>query len=95
MSVAGMGSVGSSTPITFVKTPYIDIEYAIPLIPENMNDIRPNNTVLDTIMPGINFYEHVMEVQVKEGVSEKLNDNEMTELISILKGGVIYDGSWS
>lgn len=87
------GNIGSSTPITFVKIPYIDIEYAIPLIPENMNDIRPNNTVIDSIMPGINFYEHVTKVEMKTEVKQKISDTEMSELIIILKGGVIYNVS--
>lgn len=93
MSVIGIGSVGSSSPITFNKIPYIDIEYPIPIIPNNIENKKPMNTANDVIKEGINFFEHVLKIEMKPGEPHTMNDEEMGKLISVLKGGVIYNGS--
>ena len=93
MSVTGIGSVGSSTPITFNKIPYIDIEYPIPIIPNNIENKKPMNTANDVIKEGINFFEHVMNIEMKPNEPHTINEEEMGNLISVLKGGVIYNGS--
>ena len=93
MGVTGIGSVGSSTPITFNKIPYIDIEYPIPIIPNGVENKMPMNTVNDVIKEGINFFEHVLNIEMKQGEQHTMNEEEIENLISVLKGGVIYNGS--
>ena len=91
--MSSIGSVGSSALITFNKTPYIEIEYPIPLIPIGMKDIKEINMVNDTIVSGLNIFDSVVQVRMNSDETTCINNEEMSELISILKGGVIYIGS--
>ena len=91
--MSSIGSVGSSALITFNKTPYIEIEYPIPLIPNGMKDIKEINMVNDTIVSGLNIFDSVVQVRMNSDETTCINNEEMSELISILKGGVIYIGS--
>lgn len=93
MAVTGIGSVGTGSLVVGNKIPYIDISYPVIISPKNIETKKPMNTVADTIKPGLNFFEHVTKVEVKINEKQKISDTEMSELISLLKGGVIYNGS--
>lgn len=95
MAVAGIGSVGTGSLVVGNKIPYIDISYPVVVLPKDIGSKKPMNTVADTIKPGLNFFEHVTKVEMKSGETNRISDGEMSELISILKGGVIYNGSSS
>ena len=90
--MSNIGSVGSSALITFNKTPYIEIEYPIPVIPMFIESKKEMNTVSDTIENGLSFFDSVVYVTMKQGETTGINNEETSELISILKGGVIYLG---
>ena len=90
--MSNIGSVGSSALITFNKTPYIEIEYPIPVIPRFIESKKEMNTVSDTIENGLSFFDSVVYVTMKDGETTGINNEETSELISILKGGVIYLG---
>ena len=93
MSVAGIGSVGSGSLVVGNKIPYIDISYPVLIVPHDIETKKPMNTVADNIKPGLNFFEHVTKVEMKTEEKQKISDTEMSELITLLKGGVIYNGS--
>lgn len=91
--MSSIGSVGSSALITFNKTPYIEIDYPIPVIPKNIESIKEMNMVSDTIGSGLTFFDSVVKVRMNSNETTAINNEETSELISILKGGVIYVGS--
>lgn len=93
MSVAGIGSVGSGSLVVGNKIPYIDISYPVLIVPKDIETKKPMNTVADTIKPGLNFFEHVTKVEMKTEEKQKISGTEMSELVTLLKGGVIYNGS--
>lgn len=93
MAVAGIGSVGTGSLVVGNKIPYIDISYPVVILPKDIGSKKPMNTVADTIKPGLNFFEHVTKVEMKINEKQKISDTEMSELITTLKGGVIYNGS--
>lgn len=95
MSVSTIGNVGSSAPIVFNKIPYLEITYPIAHITNNIETHRTFNTNQDIIKKGLNFYDTITKITMKENSDIVINDRELSELISLLKGGVIYNGSWS
>lgn len=87
-----LGSVGSSTPITANKIPYIDIEYPIAHVSNNVINHRTFKGNQDVIKQGLNFFDTIVKIEMKDNQNIQINDSEMSELISLLKGGVIYNG---
>lgn len=88
-----LGSVGSSTPILFNKVPYIDIEYPIAHITKNVTSHRTFKGNQDIIRQGLNFFDTIVKIEMKDNQNIQISDTEMSELISLLKGGVIYNGN--
>lgn len=90
MFTNSVGKVTDGSVIIFNKVPYIDIEYPIPYIPNQYTQKMVQNTCLDTIKYGLNFYDIIREIKLKDEISEKMSLIEENELRDILKGGVIY-----
>lgn len=93
--VSTTGSVGDSATILMNRNAFLDIEYPIPHIVNNYGEKNPHISVIDTITEGLNYYEHIASIEVKSTHDVKMNASEIAELKSILKGGVIYNGSSS
>lgn len=88
-----IGQVSDSSAVTFNRQPFLEIEYPIPKIMKNYNKKRTRNTEADIIKVGLNFYDEITEIKMKTGVKEDMSNEEKLELINLLKGGVIYNGS--
>lgn len=93
MATQSIGTVSDSTPILFNKIPFIEIEYPIPYKVKDYEKKNVELTSQDTIKKGLNFYEIVTEIRLKDSVSEQMNYSEESELVRLLMGGVIYNGS--
>lgn len=89
------GQVSDSSVVIFNKVPFVEISYPIPYILQDMEKKQTRRTISDKIQPGLNFYDEVRDVYVKSNVSDKMIDAEYDELVNLLKGGVIYNGSSS
>lgn len=86
------GTQSDSSVLIFNKIPFIDIKYPVVHINKNYSDKKPRNTSNDIIQKGINFYSDISRIDVKSNSEITMYDVEMNELISALKGGVIYNG---
>lgn len=93
MAVSFIGNVGSSSPILYNKIPYLEIEYPVAHITNNINEHRIFNTNQDVIKNGLNLYDVITKITMKENESIIISETELNELITLLKGGVIYNGS--
>ena len=89
------GALGDSSTLLYNRQPFLDIIYPIPHRLTNFHEKEGLPTSNDVIKVGLNFYESIASITVKNGQEVKINDDEMSELKSILKGGVIYNGSTS
>lgn len=92
MSVSFIGNAGNSAPLVYNKIPYLEISYPIAHITNNIQTHRTFNTNQDVIKMGLNFYSVITKITMKDNQDVVINDRELSELISLLKGGVIYNG---
>ncbi len=93
--MATIGSTSDASVILFNAFPFIEIEYPIPHILKEYEKKNVRRTTSDLISNGLNFYENISEIRMKDSESEKINSEEISELMTLLKGGVIYIGSSS
>lgn len=89
-----IGGVSDSSVLIFNKVPFIDISYPVPHIPVEAGTKMSLSTSTDTIKNGLNFYSNIASVSMKSN-DMYITKTEEDELVAILKGGVIYNGSWS
>lgn len=89
------GSLGDSSMLLYNRQPFLDIIYPIPHRLVNFHEKEAIPTSNDVIKVGLNFYESVSSITVKNSQDVKINGEEINELKSILEGGVIYNGSSS
>ena len=92
MSVSFIGNAGNSAPIVYNKIPYLEIAYPIAHIANDISTHRTFNTSQDVIKAGLNFYSVITKITMREDSDIIINNKELSELISLLKGGVIYNG---
>lgn len=90
-----IGGISDSSVVVFNSSPYLEIEYPIPYKLKEYSKKSTRITSNDVIKKGLNFYDMITEIRLRENEVEKINTTEESELISILRGGVIYNGSWS
>lgn len=90
-----VGTVGDSGVLISNRVPYLDIKYPIPHIVRNYSEKTALATCNDVIKEGLNFYESIASIEVKETQTTKPNAQEIAELKSVLMRGVIYNGSSS
>ena len=93
MFTSTTGSVSDSSVILFNRVPFLEIEYPIPYKLKDYNKKRTRNTETEWIQKGMNFYDEIMDIRLKNETTVDMNNSEIDELKSILKGGVIYNGN--
>lgn len=92
MFTSTTGSVSDSSVILFNRVPFLEIEYPIPYKLKDYEKKRTRNTETEWMTKGMNFYDEILDIRLRNGITVDMNNNEMDELMSILKGGVIYNG---
>ena len=95
MFTSTTGSVSDSSVILFNRVPFLEIEYPIPYKLKDYKKKRTSNTETEWIKKGINFYDEIMDIRLRNETTTAMNNSEMDELKNILKGGVIYNSNWS
>ena len=93
MFTSTTGSVSDSSVILFNRVPFLEIEYPIPHKLKDYEKKRTRSTETEWIKRGMNFYDEIMEIRLKNETTVDMNNSEIDELKSILKGGVIYNGN--
>lgn len=86
------GKVTDGAVILFNKIPFLEIEYPLPYIENDREKLRTCTTCTETIAVGLNFFETVMDIQLRDSGTKSFNESEYNELVELLKGGVIYNG---
>lgn len=86
------GTVGDVSPLLFNKTPFVEIEYPLPYIPLEVEKKQARRTINDTIKHGLNVFEEITNLRLRDGQSHTMLQAENDELIDLLKGGVIFNG---
>lgn len=90
-----IGNVSDSSVVLGNKVPFLEITYPIPVVLDNHENHETRPTISDTIKEGLNFYEDIVHISTTTNNGEYITSDEMDELISILKGGIILNGSSS
>lgn len=93
--MATIGSTSDASVMLFNSYPFLEISYPIPHILKEYEKKNVRLTASDLIDKGLNFYENISEIRMKNSETEKINSEEISELMSLLTGGVIYIGSSS
>lgn len=87
-----IGSVSDASVVFSNKTPFVEIEYPVPLILNNKEEHEARTTLTDVPTEGLNFYDDIVDIKcLSNAKGERPSVEEMNELISILKGGVILN----
>ena len=90
--IGSIGSVSDASVVFSNKVPYVEIEYPVPLILNNREQHETVKTYTDVPTEGLNFYEEIVNIQcLSNSKGERPSKEEMDELITILKGGVILN----
>lgn len=92
MFTSTTGSVSDSSVLLFNRIPFLEIEYPIPYKLKDYKKKRTRNTETEWIKTGINFYDEIMDIRLRNETTESMNNSEIDELKNILKEGVIYNG---
>lgn len=86
------GNVSDSSVILANKVPFLEITYPIPHVLNNQNQHETFRTLKDVPEQGLNFYDEIVSIDVGgNAIGEKPNNSELSELVEILKGGVILN----
>lgn len=93
MFTSTTGSISDSSVILFNRVPFLEIEYPIPYKFKDYEKKRTRNTETEWIKKGMNFYDEILDIKLRSGVTVDMNNSENDELMSILKGGIIYNGN--
>ena len=93
--MATIGNTSDASVILFNSYPFLEIKYPIPHILKEYDKKNVRLTTSDLIDKGLNFYENISEIRMKNSETEKINSEEISELMTLLTGGVIYIGSSS
>lgn len=90
--IGSIGSVSDASVVFSNKVPYVEIEYPVPLILNHREQHETVKTYTDVPTQGLNFYEEIVNIQcIANAKGERPSKEEMEELITILKGGVILN----
>lgn len=88
-----IGAVSDSSVLIGNKIPYLEISYPKPYILNNNSKHATRLTYTDVIHNGLNYYGEINEITCNENSPITLTEIERTNLITALKGGVIYNGN--
>ena len=90
--IGNIGSVSDASVVFSNKVPFIEIEYPVPKILNHREQHETVKTYTDVPSQGLNFYEEIVAIQCAANAKgERPSKEEIDELISILKGGVILN----